>query len=59
MSSQEEKPVPEWRKLLSVAVLREMLWLPKFSLWGVVATILFIAILGYVILTILIRNQPQ
>jgi hypothetical protein len=59
MSSQEEKPAPKWLKLPSVAALREMLWLPKLSLWGVVATILFIAVLGYLVWMILIRNQPQ
>jgi hypothetical protein len=59
MSSQEEKPAPKCPKLPSVAALREMLWLPKLSRWGSVATIIFIVMLGYLILMILMRNQPQ
>jgi hypothetical protein len=58
MSNNGEAPAPK-RKVPTAAMLREILWLPKWSLWGFVGTLAFIGILIALILMFLIRDQPQ
>ena len=55
MLNKGEAPAPKSRKLPDYATLREMLWLPKLSLWGVAGTVLFVVFLGGVIFLLLIK----
>jgi hypothetical protein len=43
MVNQEEEQAERRIRIPSGAVLREVLWLPKMSVWGIVGTILFVA----------------
>jgi hypothetical protein len=57
MSIQEEDPTPKRTKLLpTYSDLRELLWLPKLSLWGFVGAILLIAFLVGLIVMLLLRS---
>jgi hypothetical protein len=58
MSRQEEDPNPKRTRLLpTYSDLRELLWLPNWSMWGIVGVLLFIAFIGGMILMYLLRNQ--
>ena len=55
MLNQEQEPNPIRSRIPSYDRLREMLWLPRVSLWGVVGTVLFIAALSGVVFVLLVK----
>jgi hypothetical protein len=55
MSNQEQEPNAIRARIPSYDVLRELLGLPKVTLWGVAGTVLFIAALGGVVLALLVK----
>jgi hypothetical protein len=55
MSNKGEAPAPKSRKLPTYEALREMLWLPKLSLWGLVTTVVFVVFAGGLIFLLLIK----
>jgi hypothetical protein len=55
MSNKGEAPAPKSRKLPTYEALREMLWLPKLSLWGLAGTALFVVFVGFLIFVLLIK----
>jgi hypothetical protein len=54
MSNIEEGPTPKHKRVPMGAVLRETLWLPKWSGWGFVGIVLFIVVVGGLILMFLV-----
>ncbi len=57
MPNREQETTPTPSRIPMFALLREMLWLPTLSHWGIVGTVLFIAVLGGAILLLLLVSS--